>query len=248
MENYYKIKQTYEKKKNTAFKKIYNNNDFTLAEKREKVKNYKQSCIECKRKVNTIFFTDNNMLKAKCGNNKSPCKLNIQVEKTKTKPIHELITEIEENINKLKETITTTKLNFLFKYANEDETLKVFESKKTQLNSLNEYLHSLKQELKEKNNMEERNTIINDNMNIFYETLKIIKNNINEYNTTNKIQYLKDKAQINKETMLPILKNIRNSKFDTSLVETEIDENKNTFYKLYNVKNSILRTEKTLKI
>ena len=246
MESYYKIKQKYDKKKSTAIKKIYNNDDFTLEEKRHKAKKYKASCIECKRKVGTIFYVQNNMLKAKCGSVKKPCKLNLSVEKPKTTQIQELINTIEQNISVTREDIIKTKLNFLFKYANEDETLERFESKKKELNLLTEYLHKLKEELKQKINKDERSSIIEENNILYNETVKEIKENIDEYNTSKNIQYLKDNAMLIKDTVFPILDKIRNTKFDICMVEESVLDDKSNYYTVYKEKNAYSKTEKVI--
>jgi hypothetical protein len=246
MESYYKIKQKYDKKKSAAIKKIYNNDDFTLEEKRDLAKKYKQGCVECKRKVGTIFYIQDNMLKAKCGNVKKPCKLNLSVEKTKTTQIQELISTIEKNISSTREDIIKTKLNFLFKYANEDETLERFETKKNELNLLTDYLHKLKEELKQKLNQDERDLIIEENNITYNEAVKQINENIAEYKSSKNIQYLKDNAMLIKDTIFPILDKMRDAKYDVCVVEESVIEDNSLYYKVYREKNAYSKTEKVL--
>lgn len=246
MESYYKIKQKYDKKKSAAIKKIYNNDDFTLEEKRDNAKKYKQGCIECKRKVGTIFYIQDNMLKAKCGSVKKPCKLNLSVEKPKTTQIQDLINTIEKDISSTREDIIKTKLNFLFKYANEDETLERFETKKKELNLLTDYLHKLKEELKQKLNQDERDLIIEENNIKYNEAVKQINENIDEYKSSKNIQYLKDNAMLIKDTIFPILDKIRNAKYDVCIVEESVIEDNNLYYNVYREKNAYSKTEKVL--
>ena len=246
MESYYKIKQKYDKKKSAAIKKIYNNADYTLEEKRERAKKYKQGCIECKRKFGTIFYIQNNILHAKCGNLKKPCNLNLSVEKPKTTQLQELIDTIEKNISNTREDVIKTKFNFLFKYANEDETLERFEVKKNELNLLTEYLHKLKEELKLKLDKNKRNLIIEENNITYNETLKQIRENNDEYNSSKNIQYLKDNAMLIKDTIFPILDKIRNAKYDVCVVEESVLEDNSLYYTVYKEKNTYSKTEKVL--
>ena len=244
MDTYYNIKQKYDKKKSYAIKKIYSNGDYTQDEKRKMAKAYKQNCIECKRKVGTIFYIQNNTLMAKCGSPK-PCKLNLAVEKPKTTQIQYLIDTLEKDISNAREEIIKTKLNFLFKYANEDETLQRFEVKKKELNLLNEYLHKLKEELNTKINQNVRNTIVEENNIKYHECIKLISENNDEYHKTKNVQYLKDNALLIKTTMFPILDIVRNAKYDIHNVESNVIDNI-VYHTLYKEKNRYSKTEKEI--
>lgn len=76
---YYKMKGEYETSRKVAIKKIYKKYE-DKTEARAKINDYKHPCIKCSRPVNTLFFTKDTTMKAKCGDETNPCSLNIVLD------------------------------------------------------------------------------------------------------------------------------------------------------------------------
>jgi hypothetical protein len=131
--NYYKLKESYETKINQNKSKIINNPQLTKKEKEQKFKNLKKLCINCKQEGGSIFTNKDGILKVKCGNTTKPCKLDIEIEKGKYKPADNLISELLIEINKFKEDIIKIKLDYLFGYISEGDALGKFNVFKEEL-------------------------------------------------------------------------------------------------------------------
>lgn len=242
MKSFFVKKQKYEKKKATAIRKIMANDDYTLAEKREQVKDLKIACIQCKRKVNTIFGIENNTYTAKCGSVDSPCKLNISIKRKTIQQLKDVIDDLKESLATVKTDITKIKLNYLFKYTDEETTVKIFEEQRELMISLNEALTALEEDYKTRLNELERQSLLKDNQLKMHRLVDAIKSNHQQYLLTQEPQYLKDNATFVKDEVLPLQDEIRKIKYDINLVELEGED----LYKLYQVKHADMKTEKEI--
>ena len=122
---YYKLKGQYNKNINKQVKEIYEKN-LSSEEKKVKFAELKRKCVVCGKSGGTIFEEDNTMLIAKCGNQDSPCKLDIRLERAKYDNILNTINIQNNDINNNKNSIINTKLNFLFVFKNKETTLTEF--------------------------------------------------------------------------------------------------------------------------
>ena len=116
---YYEYKDQYETTKErlkTPFVKLDDDakmNKLSWQEKRNKYRQIKPPCINCKRPVGTTFstektvnnFADVRILKAKCGDNSNPCALNIQISVPFTSTYDKRIESFKRIINEYKKNI-----------------------------------------------------------------------------------------------------------------------------------------------
>ena len=63
-----------------------------------------------------LFFENNKLLRATCGNTTNPCNLNIEIVKMNSIFIHKELNNIIISIIDKKKQIILTKLSFLFNY------------------------------------------------------------------------------------------------------------------------------------
>jgi hypothetical protein len=129
---YYKLKGQYNSNINKQVKEIYDKK-LSIDEKKTKFAEIKRKCIVCGKLGGTIFEEDNTMLLAKCGNQDNPCKLDIKLERAKYDNILKVINTQNGDINRYKNDIITTKLNFLFGFKSQETTLSEFEKLKGDL-------------------------------------------------------------------------------------------------------------------
>jgi len=108
----------------------------------------KPQCVKCGRGVGTIFAKKNNRLTAICGDTKNPCRLDIQIFTGEYTPIQYLLYEMKDEIEDFKEAIIRQKLDTLFNYIDETESVERF---KKEIEGFNELNHLYK-ELNDKNN------------------------------------------------------------------------------------------------
>ena len=81
LKNYYELKKVYEKQYYQKKLNIIKQTNLSTKEKKQKFQEMKKLCINCKKEGGTIFTNKNNTLKALCGNESNPCKLNIELQK-----------------------------------------------------------------------------------------------------------------------------------------------------------------------
>ena len=245
MDEYYKFKHKYEKKVSSALNKIYNKTDKSLEKKRASAKKYVPPCINCKRKVGSVFSNDNLLYSIKCGDSEEPCDLNFTASKDIIINLEDIVYTRDKHIDQIRESIVRTKLDFLFKYVNETDTLSKFEKQKNELNIENEHFYKRKEELSKRLNIYDRELKNSINKGVYNETMKQIRENSTEFKKSGDINYLNENALLTKDVMMPLLKKIRETKYDVSKIES-YEENNDVFYKIYNVKHDIKHLEEKL--
>ena len=80
LKTYYNLKNRYTSRNQTFINKLINSNDSIESKKKLYSKN-KLKCINCAKTGGTIFFENNKILRATCGNTSSPCNLNLEIVK-----------------------------------------------------------------------------------------------------------------------------------------------------------------------
>ena len=122
IDNYYKLKDKYDKQIKKVVSSISNNINLSVREKRKEFLEYKPKCINCLRPVGTIFSSKFNedegcrTLIAMCGDRVNPCYLNINISAGYVALLPELIKENEDMINENKYDIIKYKNSLLFGY------------------------------------------------------------------------------------------------------------------------------------
>jgi hypothetical protein len=126
LEKYYKLKEKYEKTVDSV--KIHVNllNPLLSRKKKQEMIAEKIKCINCKESGGTVFLNNNNILLAVCGNSENPCRLHIEIKKGVYRNLREIEELYARNIDALQTKIIKIKLNLLFGYVPEDETLTEF--------------------------------------------------------------------------------------------------------------------------
>jgi hypothetical protein len=149
VDNYYKIKNEYETRRNIAIERVKNKRKkngerYSNAKIRKNLEelNGQHTCVNCSRKVGMFFSEKNNQLVAKCGSSVSPCNLKIIINKGSYYPYEKIIhgtmdqVGILNEINTVKLMIIRMKLDMVFEFENVRDTLKKFNIIKEELSSL----------------------------------------------------------------------------------------------------------------
>ncbi len=229
---YYKLKGQYNTNINKLVKEIYDKK-LSPEEKKTKFAEVKRKCVVCGKLGGTIFEEDNTMLLAKCGNQDNPCKLDIKLERAKYDNILKVINTQNGDINRYKNDIITTKLNFLFGFKNQETTLSEFEKLKGDLvKIIKQYQNNTSKYIKTIYNAENTSGIntLDDKL---YANIKIFKDNIDSYKETGQQSFLKDALEIYVNTIIIINKELRALKYK---IQEVIHNKDNDTYKL--VQNS----------
>jgi hypothetical protein len=225
---YFKLKNKYETLIMTNKKKIMNNPHLSNREKRSEYNKLKPKCIHCKRPGGTIFSTINSIeseneesyreLRAFCGIVSDPCNLNIVVRLAKIELMSELLKTMEKEIKEYKDEIIDNKNKLLFGYLNTEQTLEKFENIKEYINNYTslyeQYLESYHKIVDNNEKKQELNEAITNS----YIEIQKIKDCIIKMNETNNRQYVKDAVNIYITTLIPLLNNIRDLKYNEIFV------------------------------
>lgn len=233
---FYNLKGKYERDfQDRYIKDIIKNEGLSKREKRVVYSKLpKPKCVNCKRNVGTIFTikydatTDMKKYIAKCGDISDPCPLDINFEIGTIDTYVKLILEQETLINNYKSTIINAKNDLLFGYLNENEASSIFETTADKLKDATETLGFFV----------EQNILVNSNpakrevlktMIVKFGEMEIdYKKMMYEFDNKGDEQILNRAVNFYVDEMIPILKNIQETKYDVNMVE--YNEDSSTFH------------------
>lgn len=227
--NYYKLKNIYETKYKKAISLIRDNDSLSLKQKKNKIKSLKPKCIKCKRNVGSLFKLENRVLIAKCGDEVSPCSLDIQINKgafvTEIKSIDFWNSTMSEDKN----SIITTKLDYLFGFIDEKTSIAKFDEVKSVLKETVEEVSNTIESIDSITNNPDTIDAINYaelSLNKYIHSLQINKQKFLE-DPHEDYQYLYENVEIYINSITPLLENIRNLKFQYYNIEKSDDDHDN---------------------
>lgn len=127
LNEYFRIKQRYEEHTNKAKKKIYKSKGGASKKvAKQAAAAFRPKCIKCKRDVGTLFTLKNNRYSAICGDAQNPCKLDIQLFAGNILNLENILDIYRESTEEAKDLIIRQKLDTLFSYVQEEESIKLF--------------------------------------------------------------------------------------------------------------------------
>ena len=240
LNNYYKLKNEYEKKHNAKKSKILSNTLLTSKDKKKEIDSLKKKCINCQRDGGSIFkYQDGNLI-ALCGILNNPCNLNISIKKSKVTNIKNLLEVLESTIETTKINIIKVKLDFLFNYNNQEISLQLFQKYKEQLENINVKFNDIFIKYMDITNNEDRKNKINENLIMQNNIIEKIKLLNKEFNKTNSAFLISDITEIYINELSKINDIIINQKYKYNNVELfDTTSKKEDNYKLFQEKNKI---------
>lgn len=131
-EDFYRAKLKYDKPVEKSIQLLANSNQ-SDKDKALEWRQTKFACIQCKNPVNTYFSNKNGHLVIKCGATQeavagyTPCSLDVDIPLKPTMLIDSVITTLVQSKQEYKEKIIKTKLDYIFKYVDEDQTMDQFD-------------------------------------------------------------------------------------------------------------------------
>ena len=225
LHQYFKLKQKYESELYENRKKAFNPFIITTNKRRKKLAQLvRPKCINCKRPVGTIFSRKGETYTAICGdtNAQTKCGLNIKLDKGSYTNHSEMLYLFRGEVESMKESIITRKLDTLFNYINERQSIHIFKKELEEYNSVS----SMYKELYEKNtdlhyDQERRDIILRKQKEIFKLT-DTIKALLDEYKKTDNKEILRNAVEIQVKELNPEIENIRRLKYEWMEMETDI--------------------------
>lgn len=213
LNEYYKMKNDYDTKKMSVKDTILKDDTLTMKQKQDKYKKYKLNCVNCTRKVGTIFQIDDGILKAICGDKVNPCSLDIKINRGKFLLLEELLETFQEGVDDLKEDIIKIKLDLLFNYKNEADVLSKFSELKKELEQDLEALMEYKTKLIERTNNLTIKSELKTKMENLYNKINLIKSTMEEFNETGQTQLVKDTVVLYDSELKPLINEIQDLKY-----------------------------------
>ena len=228
LNQYYSIKHNYEVKKQEKINKIIKNPELSLKQKQEAYSKVKMNCMNCGRRVGTIFENNDGILSAICGDKTNPCSLNIKINTGKFVPLDELITAFQAGVDDSKTDIIMTKLDLLFGYENESTVLGIFKKiKKELMDDLESLMEYRTKFIKVIENLDNK-TQIKIDLDLYYDKIELIKNTVDEFNESGQINLIKDMIVVYQDELMPVIKDLNNLKY--KYYAMEFNENDNTHH------------------
>tara|TARA_B100001093_G_C26835107_1_gene1017965 strand:+ start:2124 stop:2945 length:822 start_codon:yes stop_codon:yes gene_type:complete len=244
IKEYYELKKKFTKQQEIYKSKIINSKD-SLENKKKLFAKKKYVCVNCGNEGGTIFSESNNMLKATCGNIKSPCTLNIEIVKMKKQMVNDEFILINNKITDIKNKIIATKMDVLFNYIDEDKAVEDFDNYKKELDNYQEIYNELYNLLNIITNNPEKKSALNEKLLEHAIEVNNLKEFITLYKKTNESKYLQEAMELYNSNIKPLDLLIRDLKYNHNTIEILPDTSTKGIYEKnivliqdeYNIKN-----------
>jgi len=228
MNEYFALKRKYEEKR-AQMKRGIVERAVNKKSGLKKARNANPPCISCKRTVGTIFSRMNGKYMAVCGDKKAPCNLNIQIFSGIYFSNEILLGFYKEDLEKSKEEIIKHKMDTLFSYISEEQSVSDFKKLLEDYNKDSNMYKDLLKKYKDLYENEERTIQQSKKTVEIYELLDEVKKQLDEYEKTQNRKSLMSAMHIYKRDLIPAITAKRMNKYKTM----EMDVNgENTASKL----------------
>lgn len=220
VDEYYKLKAKYDKSRENEIKKYISDEDLTKRQKREKFSRFKPKCVNCNRVGGTIFSNKKRVLKAVC-NVSPPCKLDIEIQLGEYETKYNAIQSYKNFRDEDQLNIIKTKLNLLFNFATEQETIAKFEELKEAFLDINKIYNSLLVDYLSIVENPTRQMNLNDGIISLYENVEELKKIYDEYKKDSKPEYIRDMVELYINKIQPNAERNRNLRYSYNSIDQE---------------------------
>lgn len=235
LDEYFKLKLQYETQITANKKKIINNTSLSNREKRSEFLKLKPKCINCKRPGGTVFLTtffketdkdeSYRQFKATCGIVADPCNLNITVHIGKVDLLPNLLNNIQEEIEGLKNAMIADKNKLLFGCTTTEEALAKFDELKEEISIYTSFYEQYLTKYHTIIDNDEKKTELTNSLAEYYLQIGKIKDCIRKMNETDNVQFARDAVVIYSTILTPLMDKLRSLKYNESSVLRNEDTN-----------------------
>ena len=208
LDTYFELKKMYEQSAYKIKKETFDRATSKRAA-RELLKQVKPKCINCKRPVGSIFMTDKRTYIAKCGDNQSPCNLNIKLYAGSYGSLIDLLEAFQTYVDDGKDTIMKQKLDTLFNYVSESRSIKLFKEHFEEYTENATFLKELTDEYNDLYYNEERILKIEKKLGDIFKVQERVNELFQKYKENENPQILQDAMTIYKDELQPEIANLR---------------------------------------
>ena len=242
---YFKLKQEYENDLYKMKKKVYS----SVTNKKKaikKTKMVKPKCINCKRPVGTIFSKKENRYIAICGDIGEPCNLNIEIFNGIYDYNRTLVDSTKKYIEDLKIDIIRHKLDTLFNYIDEKESIELFNDTMNLFNVDNAEYKYILDNYDENYNNKHKNEMIQDKKDKIFKLIENIRSLLDEYSKTENRELLKTAVELQIKDLLPETRNL--AILENELMEMNEKVNSNNVVEHFLFKNKVALTKDVINL
>ena len=196
LDKYFKLENKYKKNQERARTSTKN-------------KKNKPKCVNCNRDVGTKFFKKDQHYMAICGDETSPCDLQIDIFMGEYSSIDEMIEVFKESTEELKVKIIKQKLDALFNYTSEEESVENFKQTLEQYNDDSEIYKGIIDEYNLHMNNDVTKQLIAKYDRDIYNVTEKMKVLVGEFKETNNKQLLTDATNMQLKELNPLIQKRR---------------------------------------
>jgi hypothetical protein len=236
LNEYFKLKNTFDNQLNTYKKKIINNPTLSNREKRSEYLKLMPKCVNCKRpsKRGTIFshsYTpaddkreSRRILQASCGDLADPCNLDIEIQLDKIEPIETVLNDIKNETKEYKNKIINDKNKLLFGIIDTETAVENFDRNKSYITDITSIYEMYLDIYNKITDNPEKKIELDDALVQSYNLINEIKSCITKMKENDDRKYAEDAATIYSTTLKPLLDKIRVLRYSENIVFYD-DEN-----------------------
>ncbi len=212
---YYELKKTYDStcqiiKKRTIEALKKKNKKVTKA----MISQIKYKCLYCSRDVGSVFERTEDSLVAYCGDKTNPCEFKIDIYRGLVYNMNKYRAIFKRDIEEAKENIMKTKMDNLFGYVTEKESVRTFKENMEVYTVLEEQLNELNARYKALSSTPEKEAIIMKLIGQINECLKEVRDLIQQYKTNGNERILQFAIDKHVSILKPKIEQLREVRYD----------------------------------
>jgi hypothetical protein len=214
---------------------------------RKMARELRPKCVNCKRPVGTIFKMREDRLLAYCGDSKDPCPLKIEIFKGRFESDDQFANYTAKSLLETKEQIICQKMDVLFNYSSEEETVTKFKDLIEEYN-LFAFLHKTDLETREDKRFNvHKRELIKAKIKKIADIKTAMNAHTEEYESSGNRDELNAAMNIYIREYMPEINNLRMMKYSVmEMIVTSADTDKETPIMVLNQSAASLRQLETL--
>lgn len=218
LNEYFRLKNEYENSYMTLKRKAYDKGH-NKKHKQRLVNDVNPLCSYCKRKVGSLFSHKDNYYSAKCGDQRSPCNLDISIYEGDYTNIEEIINLFSQDMEEDKEQIIIDKMNSIFKYIDSDSYSAQFKEHISIYTETSDVYKETIDRYDAIHNNEEKHLLIDKKTNEIIHIKDDMNKILEEYKKTGNKNLLLTLTHTYKRDLIPAVEHLRNLKYAHMFVE-----------------------------
>ena len=224
LDEYFLLKSNYEKKLLEAKRKVFRT-AVTKKIAKNSVALVKIPCIKCQRQVGTRFLNNNNKYMVLCGDTQNPCTLDIQIYTGEIDMYKEHLHNYYQSIQNLKQNIICKKLDSLFSFVTEEESVNEFKDELEKYNLETKLYAELLDIHNDIYNNPDKDMLIEKKNEVIFRLKESIRKLLDEYKDTNNKDFLKQAVLAQHRQITSEYINLRMLKYEIMEMDRQNKQN-----------------------